>query len=316
VKLGVLFWCYKHPDLCRDRVEMLRRDNPDTPIYVLFGGEPPDAPEFERALGDLVQDFYVFDDPPPPSVVEKQGSGNEFRDGVFWKYEHGDLMLRAWHRDRGCKLPDWDTVVVVQWDMLVFGKLEKTFACLKEGEVLLSGVRPIGELEDVWLWTSPKYPERRARYLAYLDYVKEQTGFEGEALSSLPIVMCYPRTFFDRWVEVDRPDHGFLEYSLPTWARAFDVPLCEDHPFIPWWGATDRYTPLAALRALPREIWVPAILLNLMKPGGARVFHPYWRPVPRGFGGWLWAFLDSFPRIAIAGWTGLKKRMRRDPGLA
>ena len=37
--------------------------------------------------------------------------------------------------------------------------------------------------------------------------------------------------------------------------------------------------------------------------------------MPRGFGAWLWAFLDGFPRIARAGWTGLRKRILGEPGL-
>ena len=78
MKLAVLFWCYKKPELCEDRVRHLRRDNPDAPIYVLFGGDPADAPEFERRLGPMVDDFYVFDEPPPPIPPSFP---DRFRDG-------------------------------------------------------------------------------------------------------------------------------------------------------------------------------------------------------------------------------------------
>ena len=39
MQLAILFWCYKDVRICRDRLQHLRRDNPHSPIYLLFGGE-------------------------------------------------------------------------------------------------------------------------------------------------------------------------------------------------------------------------------------------------------------------------------------
>jgi len=320
VKLACLFWCYKEPALCRDRLELLRRHNPQTAIYVLYGGEPAEAAAFRAAFEGLVDDFYAFDQPPPVGLAA--GGASSFRSGVFWKYTHGDLLISAWHRERGSELA-FDTLVVVQWDMLVFGPLEQVFACLEPGQVLFSGLRPVREVEDRWIWATPSRPDTWAEYLEFRAEVRRATGFEGEPLCCLTIVMALPRAFLDRYAAIERPELGFIEYRLPTWAAAFGIPFCTAHPFRPWWGATERYRLFSPLRALPREIWAPTLALNLLRPGGARVFHPWWRRTPRGVLQWTWVLLDAFPRILIAAGGSLKRRWKHaralrsglDPGI-
>lgn len=320
MKLAVLFWCYKEPALCRDRLELIRRHDPRVPIYVLYGGEPAAAEAFERALAGLADDFYPFDGPAPAGLEPREGSS--FRSGAFWKYTHGDLLIAAWYRDRGRALA-FDTVVVVQWDMLVFGRIDQVFACLRPGEALFSGLRPVREVEHTWVWASPSRPEAWAEYQEFLRHVRAETGFEGEPLCCLTIVMALPRTFLEPFSRLARPELGFIEYRLPTWAAALGVPLCTEHPFRPWWGATEPYRLFSPLRALPREIWAPTLALNLLRPGGARVFHPWWRPTPRGLLQWAGVLADSVPRILRAAWSSLGRRREharlvregREPGL-
>jgi hypothetical protein len=314
MKLAILFWCYKHPDLCRDRVELLRAHNPTAPIYVLFGGEEPDAPAFERALTDLVDDFWIHDQPPPPSLAGDE-HGKTFRFGVFWKYSHGDLLISAWHRERGREL-EWDSVVVVQWDMLIYGPIEEVFACLGEGQALFSGLRPVSEVSHRWIWASPSRPETWEAYQEFLGHVRERHGFEGDPLCCLAIVLAFPRAFLERYAEIERPELGFLEYRLPIYAQAFGTPLCRDHPFRPWWGAVEPFRPFSALRALPREIWAPTIAWNLLRPTGARVFHPYWHRAPRGALGWTAALLAAPFRIVGGALLGLWNRIRERTGTA
>lgn len=310
MQLAILFWCYKDVRICRDRLEHLRRDNPSTPIYLLFGGEPDDAGEYEAALAELVDDFYVFRDPPPATASGELQAG--FRHGVFWKYAHGDLLISAWYRDRGHALA-WDSVVIVQWDMLIFGAVDELFDCLAPGEILFSGLRPVREVEERWIWTQHSRPEMRAEYEEFLGHVRERHGYDGDPLCCVAVVMCFPREFLERYHRIERPTLGFLEYRLPIYAQVFGTPIRWDHPFTPWWGAVEGYKLFSALRALPREVWVPTILLNLARTDGARIFHPYWRPRPRGPWGWTLALLDSVPRLLRAGWVGWRKRLRTRP---
>ena len=37
MKLAILFWCYKNLEICEDRLQQLRAQNPDTKIYLASG---------------------------------------------------------------------------------------------------------------------------------------------------------------------------------------------------------------------------------------------------------------------------------------
>ena len=311
MQLAILFWCYKDLRICRDRLEHLRRDNPHSPIYLLFGGEPADAQAFEASLGELVDDFYAFTDDPPETASDGLQAG--FRHGVFWKYAHGDLLISAWHRDRGRHLP-WDTVVIVQWDMLLFGPVDQLFDFLEPGEILFSGLRPVREVEEQWIWTQHSRPAMRVEYESFLAHVAERYDYAAEPLCCVAVVMCFPRAFLERYHQIECPALGFLEYRLPIYAQVFNTPIRWEHPYKPWWGAVEGYKLFSSLRALPREVWVPTIVLNRALPSGARIFHPYWRPRPRGILGWTLALLDSIPRILHAAWIGWSKRRSAQPG--
>ncbi|MEM7202867.1 MAG: hypothetical protein AAF628_21595 [Planctomycetota bacterium] len=311
MKLAVLFWCYKELDLCEDRLRHLRSHDPDTPIYVLFGGEPEDAPPFERRLGPYVNDFWVFDEPKPYLPDCLPGA---FRGGQFWKYMYGDLLIAAWHRRRGVDL-EWDTVVIVQWDMLLYGRIPELFSCLKKDQILLSGLRPVAEVADEWVWVAPQFEIDHTRYHRYLDHMRERYGYRGEPKCYVAIVSCLPRVFLDRFAEIERPELGFLEYRIPIYAEAFGVPFCTDHPFQAWWG-TQPYSVWSTLRARPREIWAPTIFANVRRRDGARVFHPYWRRTPRGLFGWAWALLDSVPRVLIDTWRAWREKQAAQRQLA
>jgi len=301
-KLAVLFWCYKEVVLCRDRVASLRKQNPDTPIYILFGGEPTDAEKFEHALSPFADDFYVFDEPPPLKSEEQVA---KFREGVRWKYVFGDLLFIGWFKNRGVHLK-WDTVVIVQWDMLIFGKINDLFSCLQTDEALFSGLRPVAEVETKWSWTSPDHPVEREMYERFMAYVAERYDYHAEPMCFVAIVLAMSRKFLEKFATIEEPALGFLEYRLPVYADIFNIPVCKDHPFKPWWGAVEPYTVGSVLRALPFPIWEPVILLNLLKRNGARLFHPYWRLCPSGSLQWMKLLFAAFFR-------GLKAKIKGGP---
>ncbi len=296
MKLAILFWCYKNAELCEDRLQLLRQANRNAPIYLLYGGEPEEAAGFRARLARYVDDFYVFDDPPPLGSEELAG---RFRGGVHWKYVFGDLLIAAWYRDRGAHL-EWDTVVIVQWDMLVYGPIERVFACLEKDQVLFSGLRPIREVEEHWAWVAPKKPRDRAMYEEFLTHVRERYGYAAEPLGYVAIVTCLSRSFLERFSAIERPELGFLEYRLPIYAQIFGTPICTEHPFKPWWGAVEPYSRWSTLRARPDEISPLTIFMNLLRKDGARVFHPYWHRAPVGPAGFASAFAGALRR-SLAG---------------
>jgi hypothetical protein len=255
--VAVLFWCYRDLPVCRNRLAVLRRDNPHARIYGLFGGDLADAPRFEAALAPMLDDFWAFDRP----VASK------------WKWLHGDLMLAAWYEARGRDL-EWDHVFVAQWDMLVLGPLDRLVRPLADDEVLLCGVRPVADVASRWVFCRGGH---RPAYDAFVAAMHERFG-PVEPMSCVFVVAGLPRRLFDAYR--DLPDEtGYVEYRLPTLAVASGLRLVEDDRYPAWRPAdtaagkpTRRQKYLTGAR---RPILLPAVLAELARPRGARLFHPY-----------------------------------------
>ncbi|MBF2028652.1 MAG: hypothetical protein IGS48_18120 [Oscillatoriales cyanobacterium C42_A2020_001] len=287
MKLAILFWFYKEPEVCKNRLELLRRHNPTVPIYGLYGGDPAVADQYQSCLGQYLDDFYVF---------------REEKDAL-WKWLQGDLMITHWYRERG-KYLDWDTIAIAQWDMLMFGAIEQLFPTLKPDQILLSGLRPIKEVENDWEWVSPKVPERRQRYLEFLEYVTQIYDYKNDPLGCLFIVVCFPKVFLEQYSAIAEPELGFIEYRIPIYAQIFGVPFCQDHGFNAWWVDVDPVfqvkNPLQRavnslrlkldpnpLNPAKREISLIPIYRHLSTKIGARIFHPYEHVFPTTGSQWV-----------------------------
>jgi len=266
MKLALLFWFYKDLDVCENRLQLLRKFNPDTPIYGLFGGTLDDAAAFEKRLGTYLNDFYIFTEDRPKE----------------WKWYHGDQMVTHWFRERGRQLA-WDTIFIAQWDMLVFGDVRQRFASLNKDEILLSGLRPIREVESWWWYLRPESQDRE-NYLAFLKHVKENYQYNCEPQCCQFIVACLPRRFLESYSEISQAELGFLEYKIPIYAQIFGIPFCTNHPYQPWWAddPTTRNTPVLgrALNADVENVSLRSIAANLLRPRGARIFHPVFQAYP------------------------------------
>ncbi|MCM8738703.1 hypothetical protein M5E06_31875 [Azospirillum sp. A1-3] len=265
--LAILFWFYKDFDVCENRLAGLRARNPGVPIYGLYGGEAAQALEAERRLRQWLDDFYAFTEPR----------------SAHWKWQHGDRVIAAWHRDCGAELP-WDSLVIVQWDMLLLAPLERLFATLKPGHALFSGLRPEREVAGWWGWLNDSDPDKRTDRDAFRTYLKDQHGYQGELLCCLFIVVCLPRRFLTLYVSEGPPEVGFLEYKLPTLARVYGIPFCEDHPYRPWWASNPetRHAPARArlLNAVGEDVSFDTILAEMARPDGGRIVHPYRKLFP------------------------------------
>jgi len=262
VKLAILFWFYKELAICEDRLRLLRRLNPEASIYGLFGGEPSAAGEAQARLGGLLDDFYAFPDAQSPD----------------WKWRNGDRLIAAWAEQRGRALA-WDTVVVVQWDMLLLAPVQQLFGMLQPGQALFSGLRPLEEIESWWGWAGAKDPEKRQEREAFRSELARGHGYRGPLLACLFIVVCLPRRFLELYPASGPPETGFLEYKCPTMARVFDIPFCTDHPYRPWWASDPATRDAPArervLNAVGRRVSLPTVLREVLAADGARVIHPF-----------------------------------------
>jgi glycosyltransferase involved in cell wall biosynthesis len=278
VELAILFWCYKKVETCADRLRLLRHYNPDTPIYVLFGGEPAEAHRFEAEFLPYIDDFYAFTDDKPP----------------FWKWRHGDMLISRWFSERGHRLK-WDSIVIAQWDMLMFAPVEQLFLHLQKNEVLLSGAIPMKQNEQgflYWLgaadnpqverwWRDtddavdpPSAGENTCRDVSV--FLREYHLEKSDLWWCVFIVAVFPRAFLDRFSTRKEPEIGFLEYTIPTLARAWGFDICTRHAYNPWhMGSEHIYDKM--LNALREECPDRYVLLHLLDPFGLRIFHPYSR---------------------------------------
>ncbi|WP_271252861.1 hypothetical protein [Pseudanabaena sp. Chao 1811] len=296
MKIAILFWFYKEMDICKNRLSLLRQNNPNIPIYGVYGGDLSTVNDYKLQLEKLLDDFYAF-----PEDKDSQ-----------WKWLQGDLMLTHWYRERGQYL-SWDTVAIVQWDMLVFGNIDQLFAMLKQDQILLSGLRPIKEVENDWLWVTPKVPDHREQYLNFLEYVKKTYDYQHEPMGCIFIVVCLPRIFLEAYSKVEHPELGFIEYRIPMYAQIFNIPFCTNHPFQAWWvdgdpvfqatNALQRAINLVKIRLNPNplnptrsDISLVPIFRHLNTKKGARIFHPYQYLFPLKKRQWIAALFGELKR--------------------
>jgi hypothetical protein len=294
---------------------MTRMYNPSAKVFVLFGGACEMAPLFEKALHGLCDDFWLLDD--KPAAVDDAKLDQDFRGGVQWKWYYGCLVLLEWYKKRGHDL-NWDTVFVLQWDLLVFSPIEKIFTGLKKDQVFFSGRRRVEEVEELWSWTSPDFPTERRNYVEFLEYAEKQFGYTGEPTCCLAIVMLLPKVFFEKFASIPRPEIGFLEYKFPTYADMFELePFTGVDPDV-WWDDLEPHSWKGTLHAITVDIEPLTILLERCRPRGARMFHPYSRSLPDNYPGWTRLVIRSARRVlsgCLANWNSptalILKRVKR-----
>ena len=258
MKLAILFWFYKEPDVCENRLQLIKKFNPELQIFGLFGGDSKETGQYQKKLGKYLDDFYTFD-----SNSEKN-----------WKWINGDLIILDWYEKRG-RILSWDSVVVIQWDALVFDSIENQFEGIEKDQIFLSGLRKLDlELENQWYWTTPERSERE-NYLNFLKYAKDEYEYVDEPMCCLFIFQIFPRFFFDKYLTVRDREVGMLEYKIPIYAKIFNIPVYERNLGVGW--KNDEIRPL---NAIPREIKEEYINSELRKPEGWRIFHPYYKSWP------------------------------------
>lgn len=258
-KLAILFWFYKDIPVCINRLKILKKYNPDVKIYGLYGGKKEDFLVFKNKLGKYLDSIYLspFKDPD-------------------WKWINGDLVLLDWYKNCGTKF-DFDSIVIIQWDMLFFDSVEKQFKNLKKDEMYLSGYKKLDKYTEYnWEWTrvNPKHNKgNRDNFLNFLDYVAKEHSYNRSNLKCcLFVLVVIPKIFFDNYLLVKNPEIGMLEYKIPIYADIFNIKVISRKNEAHWWEK-DLYR--YPLNAEPKELRKNDIKKELEKVNGWRVFHPF-----------------------------------------
>ena len=298
MQLAIVFWFYRDVAVCTNRVRLLRRRNPDVPVFGLYGGPLGEFEVFRSAVGSMVDDLWAFPEDREPA----------------WKWRNGDLVLTRWFVDRGASL-GWESIFVAQWDMVVGAPLSRVLPPMAGGDMLLSGLRPVSEVETWWRWT--RWSETQEEYQSFVAHVERHFGQVPEPLCCQFLGAVLPRSFLERYSQVEEPELGFLEYKLPIYAQAFGIHLLPDTCFRPFWAEEPRSSaPRRSeqlLHAWPTPLRLPVIVAHMRRPGGARIFHPYHGIYPHDLRSlremWSWR-RDGQRRVAPASTPSMSSASR------
>jgi len=261
MKLAIIFWFYKEPEICLNRLKLIKKHNPNSKIFGLYGGDKKDVSKYKSKLGEYLDDFYI---------TTLHNKSKEY------KWIHGDLMILDWYQNRGINLEEWDSVAVVQWDALILGNIKKQLSGLKRGEIFISGTRILDNyIEGKWSWTKKGNKERK-NYQKFREYVKKEYNYSNKLLCSLFIFQVFPKEFFDKWMTVENKEIGMLEYKIPTYAKIFGIPIYK-HNLGVWWFNKKVKRGETPLNAREVEISQKLIKSELKKKDGFRIFHPYFK---------------------------------------
>lgn len=270
LKLAILYWYYHKPELTSNRIRYLRKHNPETAIYGLYGGDPTQAKDILQKQAALFDDLYCY----------------PYEKSARWKWTNGDLLIVDWFKKRGRHFK-WDTLVICQWDMMLAEPVSQLFRTLKPNQLLLSNFRPIKEIEDSWQWTKPEHKRERQLYEGFQRHLKVDHEYEGEVFACLFLVACLPRTFLADYSNQAHPDYGYVEYRFPTLARAMGYTVKRDKRYDAWWYSDDNtpYQPVFKRFIVATGDTIPSlvILFQFLFQTGARVFHPVHRPFPTSY---------------------------------
>lgn len=252
--LALLFWFYRDAPLCQERLRELRHHHPKAPIYGLYGGPEEEAPDYERALGPLLDDFYASTRQPDP----------------YLKWMQGDLEITDWFEARGSAL-EWGSIAVVQWDLLVKAPIFTVLPRLGEGHNYFAGLRRLDPaLEARWYWT--RDPHQGRSYRRFREQIAHRFGYRGELMVCLFVFAVLSRPFLAMYAREARRFSGFLEYKMPTLAALHKHP-CLIQDLGAHWDPVERPAQ-KPLNALPRPVPRAYIEAELSRPAGYRLFHP------------------------------------------
>jgi len=241
---------------------LLRQLNPTTAIFAVYGGAIESFAEWNTIIAPLVEDSWCF-------TQEKD---------LEWKWRHGDQILSRWYQEKGAGL-NWDSVLVVQWDILILASIKTIFGSLDHDQVYLPGLTAIEEIEMEWCWVRPDHWEAEV-YRSFKNHLGLNYGYRGPWLGCQFITAVLPRAFLEMYSEISEPELGFLEYKLPAYAKTFGFELAELPRIQVSWPVGSRKQRRPACSADRWEVGPLTIAWHACQRDGQRVFHPFYRPFP------------------------------------
>jgi hypothetical protein len=253
MKRIILFRFHERAEVCRNRLDLLKRHNPDTAIYGLYGGGECSYPKVEHSLG-----------PEFAHLCRLRGRSGK------WHWLNGDLAVREWHQIVGREV-EFDVLHVVQWDLLLLDALEKIYSGIPTSGIGLTGLVPIRSIDGVWFWTRESWWVSHWKRL--LVHSRQQYGYSAEPYASMGPGLCLPKAFLDAYASCEVPELCHDEVRLPLFAQNLGFNLYDANFCRAWFDARENIF----FNCSDQEIDPEVIRNELQDPQGRRAFHPYRR---------------------------------------
>lgn len=201
-----LFRFHRAFDVCAQNIGILKAQNPDLSLYGLYGGGGG-LESVPASLKDLFESVLAlpYDDP-------------------AYNYKNGDLCVRRWFKEEGCRL-DFTHLCVLEWDMLFLKSLAEIYQNFAEEALYLGLSGPYQKMvEEGWPWIQGVYAREVEDLLRYIG--KHEKSIDPRMLSYGIFGGCVlPRRFLERLACQPVPSLTNDEVRLSFYAAAFDLPL-------------------------------------------------------------------------------------------
>jgi len=250
---AILFRFHDNPDIARERLKILEHFNPQLHRYALYGGLPAGFEEARAAVSDLVESVWQY-----PERKEKA-----------WKWQHNDLMLKAWYRAVG-QHASFDFLYVYDYDMLIAAPLGEVYPNIDDHTVALTACELFTPaMEAHWSWTS--WGERRRAFLQFCEYLHAHYGIKRQRKVCLGPGPLFSRPFLEAWSKTEDIEYVHDELAYPAYAEALGFATTDNHLHAGFTvsPAEERYFNCESV-----DVSTLMILEQLALPHGVRAFHP------------------------------------------
>lgn len=251
MKRIVIFRFHVLADICLNRLELIAKLNPGTPIFGIYGGSDEDLPEIKKQLAPLLSSLFVI-----------KGRTSE------WKWQNFDLALRDWYTETGHAI-DFDIAHIIEWDLILAQPLHKMYAHIGTNELALTSLTKLSDVGPTWMWTNQE--PYKTEWEKLLLHAQNTYRYAQEPFASLGPGLSVPRLFLEKYTEADVPELAHDELRVPLFAQIFDL-TCKDSGLREGWDSDeeDRFFNCDGVD-IPREI----IIAEIDKKDGRRAFHPF-----------------------------------------
>ena len=240
--------------ICQNHLKLIQKLNPGIPIYGIYGGEQKDFSRCKKVLGVYFKNLYCI----------KNKTSN-------WKWKNFDLALRDWYIDIGNKI-DFDMAYVIEWDLILLDSVETSYAHIKEGELGLTNLIKLSDIEKKWYWTTRE--PHKTEWEQLLAFAKRRFKYNQKPNASLGPGFCFPKSFLEKYSKVEVPELVHDELRVPLYAQILGF-TAKNTNFTKLWFDKNEHKYFNCRGKMEYYIDIKTIREETKKPNGRKVFHPY-----------------------------------------